>query len=368
MGKERQIKAAVCYETGRPLVMEEVILEPPGKGEVTIRVAATSICHSDLHMIRGEHGPCQMPAVAGHETCGWVEEVGEGVTYVKHGDLVIYTLETTSCGYCYYCLTGERDICENNKIITRSPGRLRTKDGRRIYQWYGTMATFAEYATGSENNLVKIPSDTPVDRAALISCGVIAGYGAVVNRAQVKPNKSVVVFGAGGVGLNAVQGALFVGAFPIIAIDINDKKLEIAKKLGATYTINARNQDVNKTVKELNYGRSPDYVIVGVAGIDILRQAFLMSAKTGTTVVVGHGYGEQMSAWMPIEFCSGKVLTGSAMGAIRPRIEIPRLIELYRNGRWKLDELISGHYTFDKLDEALADMAKGDTIRNVIMF
>jgi Zn-dependent alcohol dehydrogenase len=368
MAKERLVKAAVCYETGKPLVMEEVILEPPGKGEVTIRVAATSICHSDLHMIKGEHGPCQMPAVAGHETSGWVEEVGEGVTYVKPGDLVIYTLETTGCGHCYYCSIGERDICENNKITTRSPGRLRTKDGRRIYQWYGTMATFAEYATGSENNLVKIPPDMPVDRAALISCGVIAGYGAVVNRAQVKPNKSVVVFGAGGVGLNAVQGSLFVGAFPIIAIDINDKKLEIAKKLGATFTINAKKEDVTKRVKELNYGRSPDYVIIGVAGIDILRQGFLMSAKTGTTVVVGHGYGEQMSAWMPIEFCSGRVLTGSAMGAVRPRIEIPRLIELYRNGRWKLDELISGHYTFDRLDEALEDMSKGDTIRNVIMF
>jgi S-(hydroxymethyl)glutathione dehydrogenase / alcohol dehydrogenase len=368
VGKERIVKAAVCYETGKPLVMEEVVLEPPGKGEVTIRVAATSICHSDLHMIRGEHGPCQMPAVAGHETCGWVEEVGEGVTYVKPGELVIYTLETTSCGHCYYCTIGERDICENNKITTRSPSRLRTKDGQRIFQWYGTMATFAEYATGSENNLVKIPSDTPVDRAALISCGVIAGYGAVVNRAQVKPNKSVAVLGVGGVGLNAVQGALFVGAFPIIAIDINDNKLDLAKKLGATYTINALKEDVNKRVRELNYGRSPDYVIVGVAGIDILRQGFLMSAKTGTTVVVGHGYGEQMSAWMPIEFCSGRILTGSAMGAIRPRIEIPRLIELYRNGRWKLDELISGHYSFDKLEEALADMAKGDTIRNVIMF
>ena len=369
MSKERKVKAAVCYEVGKPLVMEEVILEPPGKGEVTIRCAATAICHSDIHMIKGEHGPCQLPAVAGHETSGHVEEVGEGVTYVKPGDLVVYTLIPVACGQCYYCSIGEHNQCINHEIVGRYPSKLLTKNGQRIYQWYGTMATFAEYATGSELNLVKIPQDTPVDCAALLSCGVIAGYGAVVNRAEVKPNHSVIVIGAGGVGLNAIQGAVFVGAFPIIAIDINDEKLEMARKLGATYTINAKKEaDVMKKVRELNYDRAADYVIVATAGIDILRQAFLMAAKNGTTVVVGHGYGEQMSAWTPVEFCSGKVLTGSAMGAVRSRIDIPRLVELYRNGRFKLDELISGHYSFDKLSEALADMEKGNAIRNIIMF
>lgn len=369
MSKERIIKAAVCYEVRKPLVMEEVILEPPGKGEVIIRCAGTSICHSDLHMIKGEHGPCPLPAVAGHETAGWVEEVGEGVTYVKPGDLVVYTLIPEPCDNCYYCNIGEFNQCINHPIVRRSPGRLRTKDGKRIYQWYGTMATFAEYATGLETNLVKIPKDTPVDRAALLSCGVIAGYGAVVNRAKVKPNRSVIIVGAGGVGLNAIQGALFVGAFPIIAIDINEKKLEMAKQFGATYIINAKKEsDVMKKAMDLNYGRKADYVIVASAGIELLRQAFLMAAKNGTTVVVGHGFGEQMKEWMPVEFCGGKVLTGSAMGAIRTRIEIPRLIELYRNGRFKLDELVSGHYSFDKISEALASMEKGDVIRNVVMF
>ena len=304
--------------------MEEVILEPPGKGEVTIRCAATSICHSDLHMIKGEHGPCPLPAVTGHETAGFVEEVGEGVTYVKPGDLVVYSLEPSPCGYCYYCSIGERDQCENNRIVVRRPSKLLTKDGKRIYQWYGTMATFAEYATGLETNLTKIATDTPVDRAALLSCGVIAGYGAVVNRAQVKPNSSVIVVGAGGVGLNAIQGAAFVGAFPIIATDIDDRKLEMAKIFGATYTINVKKEpDVMKKALELNYGRGADYVIVSVAGIDILRQAFLMTKKTGMTVVVGHGYGEQLSAWMPVEFCNGRMITGSAMGAVRPGSKFP---------------------------------------------
>jgi Zn-dependent alcohol dehydrogenase len=369
MKKERKIRAAVCYDYDKPLVMEEVILEPPGKGEVTIRCAATSICHSDIHMIKGEHGPCQLPAVAGHETAGFVEEVGEGVTYVKPGDLVVYTLIPAACGHCYYCSIGEHNQCQKNQIVTRSPGRLRTMDGQRIYQWYGTMATFAEYATGLETNLVKIPADTPVDRAALLSCGVIAGYGAVVNRARVKPNHSVVVMGCGGVGLNAVQGALFIGAYPIIAVDTNDNKLELASRLGATFTVNPdREQDIVKKVTELNDGRAADYIIVAVAGIETLRQAFLVSSRNGTTVIVGHGYGEEMCQWMPVEFCQGKVLTGSAMGAVRPRIEIPRLLELYNCGRYKLDELISGHYSFDNLQDALTSMEQGEAIRNVIMF
>jgi S-(hydroxymethyl)glutathione dehydrogenase/alcohol dehydrogenase len=184
-----------------------------------------------------------------------------------------------------------------------------------------------------------------------------------------KPNQSVVVIGAGGVGLNAVQGAVFVGAFPVIAVDIDDRKLEMARKFGATYTLNPKKEsDVMKKALELNYGRGADCVIVSVAGIDILRQAFLMTKKTGTTVVVGHGFGEQLSAWMPVEFCGGRIITGSAMGAVRPRIEIPRLIELYNHGRFKLDELITAHYSFDKLDEALASMERGEAIRNVIMF
>ena len=367
--KIKKVKAYVCYDVHKPLVKEEVNLEYPGKGEVMIRNAATSICHSDIHMVKGEHGPVQLPAVAGHETCGYVEEVGEGVTYVKKGDLVIYSLIPEPCGHCYYCEIGEFNQCINNPIVTRSPGRLTTKDGKRIWQWYGTMATFAEYATGQETSLVKIPTDMPIDRAALISCGVIAGYGAVVNRAKVKPNRSVVVYGCGGVGLNAIQGAHFVGAYPIIAVDINEKKLALAKKMGATYTINAKKEkDIMKAAMDVNYGQKADYVIVAVAGIEVLRTAWQMSSKNGTTVVVGHGFGEEMKEWMPVEFCGGKVLTGSAMGAIRLRREIPRIIELYKAGRYKLDELVSGHYTFDQLPEAMSVMEQGDVIRNVVMF
>jgi Zn-dependent alcohol dehydrogenase len=191
----------------------------------------------------------------------------------------------------------------------------------------------------------------------------------VVNRAKVTVNSSVAVIGCGGVGLNVIQGAVFSGAYPIIAVDVRDSKLETAKAFGATHTVNAKKEkDPIKKVHELTYGRGADYVFVAVAGIEILRQGFMMSARDGTTVVIGHGHGEQLSAFTPTDFMGGKKLTGSAMGAVRLRIDVPRLIELYKIGRLKLDELVSGHYPFEKINEALASSEKGEVIRNVIMF
>jgi S-(hydroxymethyl)glutathione dehydrogenase/alcohol dehydrogenase len=231
------------------------------------------------------------------------------------------------------------------------------------------VAGFAEYTVVPEVNVVKVPQDFRVDLAALISCGVISGYGAVLYRAKVQPNKSVAVTGCGGVGLNVIQGARFVGAFPIIAIDVDEGKLATAREFGATHTINAKEvEDVIGEVRRLTYGRGADYAIEATAGIDILRQAFRMSAFAGTTVVIGHGTGEKLEAWTPVEFCSGKVLTGSAMGAVRPRWDIPRIIELYEAGRLKLVELVSGHYKFDQINEAIQSMERGGVIRNVLMF
>ena len=364
-----KVKAAVSYEYNKPLVMEEVTLEPPGKGDVTIRIAATGICHSDIHCLHGEHGIHPLPAIGGHEICGYIEEVGEGVTYVKRGDLVIATIIPAGCGHCYYCSIGLSNQCQNNRIALFTPGRYIGKDGKRFTQFGGPVAGFAEYTTVPEVNVVKIPPDMPVDRAALVGCGVISGFGAVLYRAKVQPNKSVLVLGTGGVGLNAIQGASYIGAYPIIAVDIMDSKLETAKIFGATHTINAKKEsDPVKKAWELTYGRGADYVIVSVAGIDTLRQGFMMSAMAGTTCVIGHGWGEKLAAFTPTDFMSGRTLTGSAMGAIRSRIDIPRLIELYQTKRLKLDELVSGHYSFDKINDAIASMEKGGVIRNVIMF
>jgi len=364
-----KVKAAICNEIGKPLSIEEVTLDPPGRGEVKIRLAATAICHSDIHAIKGEHGDIQLPAIAGHEICGYVEETGDGVTYVNPGDKVVASIIPEGCGQCYYCRIGLGSQCTTNRLYLKGKGKYVNKKGQRITQYAGAVAGFAEYATIPEVNLVKVPEDLPVDRACLLACGVISGFGAVLYRAKVAANSSIAVVGCGGVGLNAIQGAVYVGAYPVIAVDVRDNKLENAKTFGATHTVNAKTEkDPIKKVHEITYGRGADTVIVAVAGIETLRQGFMMSARDGTTCIIGHGFGEQMSAFTPLDFMAGKKLTGSAMGAVKLRIDIPRLIELYKVGRLKLDELISGRYPFDKINEALASSEKGDVIRNVIMF
>ena len=363
------MKAAICYEIGKPLVIEEVTLDPPAKGEAKIEMAATAICHSDIHAMKGEHGNIQLPAVAGHEICGYVEEVGEGVTYVKKGDKVIGSIIPEGCGQCYYCKVGLSSQCTTNRLFLYGKGKYVNKKGQRLTQYAGAVAGFAEYATIPEVNLVKVPEDLPVDRACLLACGVISGFGAVLYRAKVQVNSSIAVVGCGGVGLNAIQGARYVGAYPIIGVDVRANKLENARVFGATHTVNAKTEkDPIKKVQEITYGRGADTVIVAVAGIETLRQAFMMSARDGTTCIIGHGWGEQMTAFTPLDFMGGKKLTGSAMGAVRLRLDVARIIELYKAGRLKLDELVSGHYRFDQINEALASSEQGDVIRNVIMF
>jgi S-(hydroxymethyl)glutathione dehydrogenase/alcohol dehydrogenase len=362
-------RAAISYEYGKPLVIEDVELDAPGPQDVRIKLAATAICHSDIHCMRGEHGIHPLPAIGGHEVCGYVDEIGEDVTFVKPGDLVVATIMPVGCGRCYYCMIGEPDHCQNNTLRLFIPGKFVNKKGQRITQFEGAIAGFADYAVIPEINLVKVPSDFAPDKACLIACGVISGYGAVMNRAKVQSNRSVLVMGTGGVGLNAIQGAALVGAYPVIAADILDSKLETAVRFGATHTINvSKEADPVKKAHDLTYGRGPDYVIISVAGIKVLRQGWDMCSRIGTTCIIGHGWDERLSDWRPVEFCSGRILTGSAMGAVHPRVDIPRIIELYQIGKLKLDEMITGRYKLDQINEAMASMEKGNVIRNVIMF
>ncbi len=361
------MKAAICYEVGKPLVVEDgVTVASPGKGEVKVRVAVTAVCHSDLHFISGEI-PSPLPGLAGHETAGHVEEVGEGVTTLKKGDPVVIGTVTSGCGHCYYCTIGARHFCVERGAFMRP--KHRNKKGQPLALMAGPVGGFAEYTTVPAALVTKIPSDMPLDRAALLACGVTSGFGAVVNRAKVKAMSSVVVIGTGGVGLNSIQGATFSGAFPVIAVDVLDSKLETAKKFGATHAINLKkSKDPVQAVMEMTSGRGADYVFVTVGSVDAIRQGFLMSGVMGMTVIIGLAGGD-LRAFNPMEFpFTEKILTGAGGGSIRSSIDIPFLVSLYQSGKLKLDELISGHYPLARINEAISSMQKGEALRNIITF
>ena len=360
------MRAAICYEFGKPLVIEDgVTVDPPQKDEVKVRIAVTAVCHSDLHFIKGEI-PFKLPGLAGHEVAGYIEEVGENVTEFKPGDPVIVGTVTSGCGHCYYCTIGLRHLCLNRGRPMQ--GRHMNRKGQRIGPMAGPSGGFAEYTTVAKTLVAKIPADMPLDRAALLACGVTSGFGAVVNRAQVKPYSSVVVMGTGGVGMNTLQGAAFSGAYPVIAVDILDSKLEMAHTFGATHTINsAKEKDPIEAVRKLTSGRGADYVFITVGNIQALRQGFLMSAPRGMTVVIGIMQGN-LSAFTPFEFLSERVLTGAGGGSIRLSIDIPMLVTLYQAGRLKLDELISGRYPLERINEAIESLEKGEALRNLIIF
>jgi S-(hydroxymethyl)glutathione dehydrogenase / alcohol dehydrogenase len=357
------MKAAICYEARKPLVIEDgVTVDPPGKEEVKVKMAVTAICRSDLGFLTGSV-PFKLPSIGGHEIAGYIDEVGEGVTEFKKGDHVVIGTVTAGCGHCYYCTVGMPFFC----TVKPRPmqGRHNTKKGERISGW---SAGFSEYTTVPDFMVARIPDDMPMEQASLLACGVTAGFGAVVNRAQVKPYSSAVVVGVGGVGMNSIQGAVFCGAYPIIAADVVDSKLEAARKFGATHTINlAKVQDPAKAVRDLTDGRGADYVFVTVGNIKALRQGFEMSGPRGMTVAVGV-IMDNLSEFKGFEFLNERILTGAGGGSIRLRIDIAMMCDLYKSKRLKLDEVISGRYPLEKINEAIADLEKGDAIRNIIVF
>jgi len=361
------MKAAVCYEFGKPLVVEEIDIDPPQKGEVKVRLTATAICHSDIHIIRGEWGG-EVPIVAGHESAGIVEEVGEDVTITKSGDHVAVSL-LRSCGRCFYCTTGAPYICEG-RFALDTENRLHNKRGRPLQVGLRTGA-FAEYVIVDQSQVVPIPEKMPLDRASLLACCVITGIGAVVNTAKVEPGSSVAVIGTGGVGLNTIQGAVLVGAYPIIAIDLLDSKLTAAQSFGATHTINTTQQEKpEKIVKELTSGRGADYVFVTVGSAPAVIQGFNMIRDEGTVVIVGIPKSGTTVSLPVSQFVmgGGQRIMGSVMGSTRLSVDVPWLINLYQHGRLKLDELITARYPLERINEAIEKMEKGKALRNVIVF
>jgi len=359
------MKAAVCYEFGKPLVVEEVTLDPPKAGEVKGKLAACAICHSDIHFAEGAWGG-RLPAIYGHEAAGVVEEAGPGVTLTATGDHVVVTL-IRSCGDCFFCTQGDPHMCETLFRLDKNDCH-HDKNGGRIKQGLRTGA-FAEYVVVEESQVVPIPKEVPLDSASLLACGVITGLGAVVNTAKVPAGSSVVVIGTGGVGLNAVQGAALTGSKRVIAVDVSADKLEAAKVFGATDVIDGSVDNAVKVVRELTGGRGADYVFVTVGAVEAMGQSYPMLAPGGASVLVGMADMAARSTFNPLALSDGsRRILGSKMGQCDIRKDIPHLIGLYREGRLKLDELITGRFRLEEINEAIASVKRGEALRNVIVF
>jgi len=366
---DRKARAVVCRALDRTTV-EDIVVEAPRRGEVTIRLAACGVCHSDLSATNGVI-PFPLPLVLGHEGAGTVVEVGEGVSDYQVGDHVVSSF-VSMCGKCRYCQTGRPQLCDQAaKAATTLPdGTLRTRDlGGNPLNVFSGCGVMAEFATLSVDNVVKVDREMPLDKAALISCGVMTGVGAAVNTAKVDPGSVVVVFGCGGVGLNAIQGSAIAGARMIVAADTVDAKLETARSFGATHLVNASNEEnLVKAIVKLTEGGA-DYAFECVGSGAIAAQAYGVLRKGGTAVVVGVAAPKDMTSIRTATLTFGeKTLTGSYFGSARPREDFPRLIGLYRAGRLKLDELISRTYTIDEAPQAFADMQAGRNARGVIVF
>lgn len=357
------VKAAVLYEVNKPLVVEDVDLDAPGPGEIRVKLGATAICHSDLHFFDGDV-PFRGAGIAGHECAGIVDEIGEGVTSVKPGDHVVMAPITGGCGRCTNCMIGLRNMCQN--ISPRNPHH-RNKKGETLLPLAGPVGGLAEATVVHEFQAAKVPDDLPMHIACLLGCGVLTGFGAVVNRAQVRPFQSVAVIGTGGVGLNAIQGAAFSGAHPVIAVDLLDNKLEVARQFGATHTVNASQVDAVQGVKDATGGRGVDFSFIMAASSKAVRQAFEMLGPRGMAVMVQVTSGD-MSDFAPREFIGERMFTGSMLGSTRLQLDVPRYVDIYRAGRLKLDQLVTECFGLDQVNDAVASSKAGAALRNVIVF
>ena len=361
------MKAAVLHEANTPLAIEDVSLQKPGPREVLIRTVCAGLCHSDLHFIEGLF-PHPLPAVLGHESAGIVEQVGSEVTYVKKGDHVVTCL-SVFCGTCEQCTSGRPAICTNTdvKLMPGVSKRLSWGKSGPIHQFLN-MSSFAEQMLVHENAIVKIRPDMPLDRAALIGCGVMTGAGAIFNTAKVAPGETVVVVGCGGIGMAAINGAAIAGAGRIIAVDNNPVKLQLATKLGATDIVDVRNGDPVAQVKELTKGQV-HHAIEAVGAKVTAEQCFQMLGPGGVATIIGMiPFGTKIELH-GIEFLRGeKKMQGSSMGSNRFRIDMPRLVEHYLKGRLHLDDWISARIKLSEINEGFANMKQGKVLRSVIMF
>lgn len=359
------MKAAVFREVNVPMEIEDVQVSKPGPREVLVRVAATGVCHSDLHFFNGTY-PAPVPMVLGHESAGVVEAVGSDVHYVKPGDHVISCL-SVFCGHCEYCLTGHMSLCQEPETKRGAEDEPRlAKDGGAVEQ-FANLSSFAEYMLVHEHALAKINPDMPMDRAALIGCGVTTGVGAVIHTAKVEPGSTVAVVGCGGVGLSCINGAAIAGASRVIAVDRVASKLELARKFGATDVVNAAEVDAVEAVKELT-GGGAHYSFEAIGLKATAEQAFNMLRNGGAATVIGMIPPGDMVSLHGVDFLFEKKIQGSFMGSNRFRVDMPRYVDLYMQGKLHLDDMISGHIRLEDINDAMKQLESGEIARNVILF
>jgi len=358
-----QIRAAVAHEFGHPLSIETVNLRAPDAGEVEVTLEACAICHSDISLMDGGWGGT-LPAVYGHEAAGKISAVGTGVTGYALGDTVIVTL-IRACGDCIPCSSGKPVACATP---VKMDGPITTTQDGPVQQGLACGA-FAERVVVTPNQLAHIPADMPMDAACLLSCGVITGVGAVVNTAQLRVGQTAVVIGAGGVGLNAIQGARIAGASKIIAIDMLEDKLEVAMEFGATHGVLASGEKPWQTVRKITDGHMADAVFVTVGAIPAYDTAPRYLASGGRVVMVGMPHGGEKASYAPdMMAATGQGIIGTKMGDVVLKRDIPWMIDLYQQGRLKLDELVSGRWTLAQINEAIDDTRTGAARRNVVLF
>lgn len=359
----QKIRAAVLREFGQPLAIEEIEIRSPGRGEVEVEIAAVAICASDISYLDGGF-PCSLPAVLGHEAAGRVTGLGEGVSGLRLGDPVVVTL-IRACGSCPSCATGHPAICETPHDPAHGP--ISTADGTPVYQGLHVGA-FADRVVVDQSQAVRIPDFVPMDAASLLACGVITGVGSAVNVAKIRPGENVVVIGAGGVGLNAIQGARIAGAGRIVAVDMSEEKLDMARDFGATDGVLASGPKPWNAVKALFGGRGAAAVLVTVGLAPVYNDAPRYLAPGGRMVMVGLPHASEKASYSPLGMANaGQSILGSMMGDAVVSRDIPWLIEAYRQGRLKLDELISGRWPLEEINAAVASTRSGAAKRNVIV-
>ncbi|AFT66496.1 MAG: S-(hydroxymethyl)glutathione dehydrogenase/alcohol dehydrogenase [Cycloclasticus pugetii] len=368
-----KVTAAVAWKAGQPLSIEDINLDGPKHGEVLIRNVAAGVCHTDAFTLSGDDPEGIFPAVLGHEAGAIVEEIGPGVTSVQVGDHVI-PLYTPECGQCKFCLSGKTNLCQAIRV-TQGKGLMPdgtsrfSKNGQAIYHYMGT-SSFAEYTVLPEISLAKINKAAPLDKVCLLGCGVTTGIGAVLNTAKVEPGSTVAIFGLGGIGLSAIQGAVIANAERIIAIDINEDKFEFAKQLGATDCINPKHfdQPIQDVLVDMTDG-GVDYSFECIGNVNTMRSALECCHKGwGESVIVGvAGAGQEIST-RPFQLVTGRVWRGTAFGGVKGRSELPDYVEKYLRGEIKIDEMVTYTMPLNDINRAFDLMHQGKSIRSVIIY